>query len=316
MVDFKLRLLFRMVLLLSMFLVSQKAQAICQNCLQDHKTWNQNKYYAFAYDFHVKRIPRFKRPIHPQYLHYFKQYYVVYSNYDLVMYYDVYENKRLFSRSFIHDNYVKYERFNANGKVILYQKLYYNVQGRLIREETYKMNRMFTYYKYTYNSQGKIGKVRIYNYHGDHIATLYYNYNNRNQLTSVTRLSERVRHQPKKSTIKRMDELFILSNVRSIKEKVYGLFKVMGELKSSSNNNLEGVYISVDLYDKKGIIVDTLITKVGDKGIVLAANGSIKFQTNETRKKFVRMRLYIHYKLKADSGYQIKGPFYFSRHQP
>ncbi len=270
-------------------------------------------YYAIAYHYHTWKIPVFKRRINPRYLHYFKRYYVVYHHNNYIYRFEVYENNVLFSRNMITRTHVRSERFSPRGYRILSQKLYYNKNNRLKREENYRDSRLFTYYIYYYGDGGKREKMEIFNPQGDRIGRFYYRGYGRDK--PLDRKSEVYSGGEAAQSMKARMPRVRIKSLKVIRDSLYKTFRVVVKLYNEDEIKLQGLTISVDLYNERGDIVDSIAGKPKGYDTTLEPGSTLVMESGETRMFFVRIRLYIHYNDDVESELNYIGPYYFSPHR-
>ncbi len=270
-------------------------------------------YYAIAYHYHTRKIPTFKRRINPRYLHYFKRYYVVYHQNNYIYRFEVYENNILFSRNVITRDYVRSERFSPRGHRILSQKLYYNNNSRLKREENYRNGHLFTYYLYYYGDHGRREKMEIYNPQGDRIGRFYYGRYRRDK--PLVHKSESYSGGEAAQSMKARMPRVRIKSLKVIRDNFYKTFRVIVKLYNEDEINLQGLTISVDLYNELGGMVDSIAGKPKGHDTTLEPGSTLVLESGDTRMTFTRIRIYIHYNDDVESELHYIGPYYFSPHR-
>ncbi|MDH4130074.1 MAG: hypothetical protein OEV44_15055 [Spirochaetota bacterium] len=271
--------------------------------------YTNKKYYAFAYNMHIKKYPEFTKQINPKFLHFFNKYYVVYTRDSEMIAFEVYENKSLFSRNTIRKGYVKFERFDSVGRTLIYQQLFYNYNQDILIEKNYKNGRLFTYYVYHYFKSGFLDKVEIFNKKHQLITRITYNYDEYNRLKSISRNDRNLESYHSGSVGPRIN----LTNVKTIKTDI-GTTKIIVKVFNPTNKAFDNLSISVDLYNERNEMVDTLLGKPKSDNYRIDSSATGIIETSETNKLFSRMRLYIHYTLLDDTRLFYTGPFFLTRY--
>ena len=271
------------------------------------------KYFAIAYNHHSRKVPSFEREIKPRYLYLFKKYYVVYYLDGNLHSYRIYENKKLFSRTIYRSDYVLHERFDENGHRILYQKLYYDSQNRLYREENYVHHKLFTYYIYLYGADERVEYLNIYSSRGDLVTQLQYYYDSEGSISKIKRLVKHIPYggESEQAMLSQWPKLYI-RDLKIISNRKYKTRRIRITLYNGTDSDVYNISISADLYDSRGHLIDSISGKSMDGQSLLPSGTRMYIESSETRYRFTRIRLFIHYSYGQNDLMRHKGPMFFT----
>lgn len=307
---------FSTLLIIFIFLIENQSYSKPRETLPQ---WTQKKHFAFAYYYHKKRIPNFKRIINKNYLKMFDRFYVVYYQSNRVVAFDVVEKGYLFSRNIVLNKYVKSIRYDRINRRKIFSYLYYDRKNRLIKEESYLNGKNISTIVYRYDKNGK--SIRNNNAHNSGSIEDYddegYYYEAPNEIPSQDSITyfpydlglESEAYQAMTYEWPNIK----LKKIKIVKDELYSTYRIEAEIFNFDEKYFENLSISVDLYDKNDNLLDSLIGKPKSGNAILFPEKSMVLESSETRERFSRVRLYIHYNISDNVNPKTMGPLYFSK---
>ena len=272
---------------------------------------NRRLAYAFAYQYHSRRIPIFKKLIEPKYIGMYNRYYVLHLNHDDVVGYEVYENKAIFSRNFMNEDHVRHERYGPDGSIIFYQKLYYDKSDRLIREVNFRNGVILSYYNYSYDENGKMIRREAFHYNGS-TGKVKVEKPKEDPPADGIKDTSTYAYGESAQAYKSLAHRVRVSSFRLVRDRERRTVRLAVYIYNPSKESFSDLTISADLINKDNQVLKTLYGLPSNYDLSLHSSATRCVETEPTRLTFVRVRLFIHYGNSDGSRMMYTGPLYFS----
>ncbi len=283
------------------------------------------KFFLSADNVETLRYPTFINPISLDKTKNTKDFFKVYYLKNKMVGYEKVENGVTISKTIIRPEYTLYTKYDFEKKPVRYAILYYKDDtNKIKRKEVFDKGKNLIYYNvYHYNWLKKKARVDVYNAGGKLVYVMLYVYDKTGKLVSIDRKKVADPYnegleitKPRPSQI---DDLQIKDDVKVQLLSVKGYyssetkdFRINGKIVNLSDKALYEVYVSVDLYNDKSELVDTILGYSSNGADEIMPGETITFETARTLKYFNSARIFIHYRSTKEGKLEYYGPLVIS----